>query len=160
MDKNAELSLRLSEFVPYQLAVVGNLVSHAIATLYEQKYNIQIPEWRILMTLAEYGELSAHEVADRSSMDRARVSRAQRRMDDLGLIKVAMDSQDRRKTLLSLTEQGWELCGNIVPDAEHVGEWLLQSLSEDEKNTLATVMTKLMQRSDELRRRGAQVARS
>ena len=55
--KNAERSLRLSEFVPYQLAVVGNLVSHAIAALYEKKYNIQIPEWRILMTLAELSQI-------------------------------------------------------------------------------------------------------
>ncbi len=149
-----DLPLRLSEFAPYQLAVVGNRLSHAIAALYEQKYNIQIPEWRILMTLAEWGQLSAHEVADRTSMDRARVSRAQRRMADLGLISVTIDELDRRKTLLDLTQKGWELVESIVPDAERTGDWLLGVLEQEEREYLNVIMKKLMERAEELRKRG------
>ena len=151
------LPLRLADFAPYQLAVVGNRLSHAIASLYEKKYNIQIPEWRILMTLAERGQLSAHEVADQTSMDRARVSRAQRRMADLGLISISIDEMDRRKTLLELTEKGWDLISSIVPDAERTGDWLLDILDEEERGHLKNIMKKLMQQAEALRQMGGMV---
>ncbi|MEM7378197.1 MAG: MarR family transcriptional regulator [Pseudomonadota bacterium] len=148
--KRQRPTIRLHEFVPYQLSVTAGRMTQAINGLFERKYQFQIPEWRILMTLAENGALSAHEVADKSSMDRARVSRAQRRMADLELITVTIDDADRRRTILDLTEKGWGIVETIVPDADRTGEWLLDGLSDEERTQLNSLLTKLLRRTDEL----------
>ncbi len=147
-------TIRLEDFIPYQLSVTAGTLSGAFSDLFERKYRIQIPEWRILMTLAENGPLSAFEVADKSSMDRARVSRAQRRMTDLGLVVINIDEMDRRRTILELTPAGWEIVDTIVPDADRTGDWLLAALSEEEQAQLKSLLTKLRQRTQELQDRG------
>lgn len=144
----------LEDFIPYQLSVTAGSLSGAISDLFERKYRIQIPEWRILMTLAENGPLSAFEVADKSSMDRARVSRAQRRMTDLGLIIINTDEMDRRRTILELTAAGWEIVDTIVPDADRTGDWLLAALDEEEQQQLKTLLRKLRLRTMELQEKG------
>ena len=68
--------LALHEFIPYKLAVVANRLSQSIGSLFEKKYGIQIPEWRILMALHSCGPLAPNEVVDHTSMDKGRVSRA------------------------------------------------------------------------------------
>ena len=142
--------MRLHDFVPYQLSVTAGRMTQAINGMFERKYQFQIPEWRILMTLAENGALSAHEVADKSSMDRARVSRAQRRMANLELITVTIDDADRRRTILDLTEKGWGIVDAIVPDADRTGEWLLDGLTDEERTQLNSLLTKLLRRTDEI----------
>jgi hypothetical protein len=77
----------LEDFIPYKLAVVANRVSQSIGHLFETQFNLQMPEWRILMALYAYGDLAFNEVVDRTSMDKARVSRAQRRLVDLNMIQ-------------------------------------------------------------------------
>lgn len=147
-------TIKLEDFIPYQLSVTAGTLSGAISDLFERKYKIQIPEWRILMTLAENGALSAFEVADKSCMDRARVSRAQRRMSDLGLITISIDEMDRRRTILDLTPAGWEIVDTIVPDADRSGNWLLAPLDEEEQLQLKSLLKKLRLRTVELKERG------
>ena len=74
---SASDKLDLQEFIPYKLAVAANRVSQSIGSLFEQKFGLQIPEWRILMTLHSYGPLAPNEVVEHTSMDKGRVSRAQ-----------------------------------------------------------------------------------
>ena len=88
---------RLEDFIPYKLAVVANRVSQSIGHLFETQFNLQMPEWRILMALYAYGDLVFNEVVERTSMDKARVSRANRRLIDLGLIGTIDDPKDGRK---------------------------------------------------------------
>ncbi len=147
-------TIKLEDFIPYQLSVTAGTLSGAISDLFERKYRIQIPEWRILMTLAENGPLSAFEVAEKSSMDRARVSRAQRRMTDLGLIVINTDEMDRRRTILELTPAGWEIVDTIVPDADRTGKWLLAPLDEEEQAQLKNLLKKLHIRTSELQKNG------
>ena len=82
---------KLEDFIPYKLSVVANRVSQSIGRLFETQFNIQMPEWRIMMALYAYDDLVFNEVVERTSMDKARVSRAQRRLVDLQLITSVND---------------------------------------------------------------------
>ncbi|MCC7150763.1 MAG: hypothetical protein IT501_02090, partial [Rubrivivax sp.] len=53
---------RLEDFIPYKLSVVANRVSQSIGRLFESRFNIQMPEWRIIMALYAYGDLVFNEV--------------------------------------------------------------------------------------------------
>ena len=62
---------KLEDFIPFKLAVVANRVSQSIGHLFQTQYNLQMPEWRILMALYAYGDLLFTEVVERTSMDKA-----------------------------------------------------------------------------------------
>jgi DNA-binding MarR family transcriptional regulator len=141
---------RLEDFIPYKLAVVANRVSQSVSKLFESEFNIQIPEWRILMALYAYGSLVFNELVDRTSMDKARVSRAQRRLADLGMIATTDDPGDRRKLILALTAKGRKMCTDILPKAAEREHWLLAVLTHAEHRQLDVILDKLMQRSQEL----------
>lgn len=141
---------KLEDFIPFKLAVVANRVSQSIGHLFETQYNIQIPEWRILMALYAYSDLVFTEVVGRTSMDKARVSRAQRRLVDLGLITTTDDPGDGRRRILSLTATGAQRCADILPAAAAREAWYLEALDKHEQRQLDVILNKLMIRSNEL----------
>ena len=140
---------KLEDFIPYKLSVVANRVSQSIGRLFETQFNIQVPEWRILMALYAYDHLVFNEVVERTSMDKARVSRAQRRLVDLGLIDSVNDPTDGRKVILSLTRKGEKMCRDILPEAAKREAWYLAVLDEQEHRKLDVILDKLMKRSQE-----------
>ena len=138
---------RLEDFIPYKMSVVANRVSQSVGRLFETQFNIQIPEWRILMVLYAYRSLVFTEVVERTSMDKARVSRAQRRLVDLGMINSVTDPEDGRRVILSITKEGTKMCGDIIPHAASTEAWFLAALDEEEHRQLDRILDKLMARS-------------
>jgi DNA-binding MarR family transcriptional regulator len=141
---------KLEDFIPYKLSVVANRVSQSIGRLFETQFNIQMPEWRIMMALYAYDDLVFNEVVERTSMDKARVSRAQRRLVDLGLIDSVNDPTDGRKVILSLTGKGEKMCREILPQAAKREAWYLAALDDLEHHQLDVILDKLMKRSQEV----------
>jgi DNA-binding MarR family transcriptional regulator len=141
---------RLEDFVPHKLSVVANRVSQSIGRLFEARFGIQIPEWRILMVLYAYGSLVFNEVVARTSMDKARVSRAHRRLADVGLIHTLPDPADGRRLILSLTPRGARTCEAILPEAARTEAWLFEVLTPAEHRQLDVILDKLMSRSEGL----------
>jgi DNA-binding MarR family transcriptional regulator len=140
----------LEDFIPHKLAVVANRVSQSVGQLFESEFNIQVHEWRILMVLYAYGSMVFNEVVERTSMDKTRVSRAQRRLVDLGLIVSSNDPGDKRKLILTLTPKGRKMCTDILPKAAQREHWFLTVLTHAEHRQLDVILDKLMQRSHEL----------
>ncbi len=143
--------LSLQEFIPYKLAVVANRLSQSIGSLFEKKYGIQIPEWRILMALHSCGPLAPNEVVEHTSMDKGRVSRAQRRLVELDLIAASDDPRDGRRLVLFLTRRGAGMCAAIIPAARETESWFLSVLPERERQVLDRALSRLLARSRELR---------
>lgn len=141
---------RLEDFTPHKLSVVANRVSQSIGRLFEQRFGLQIPEWRILMVLYAYGTQPFNEVVERTSMDKARVSRAHRRLVDLDMIDAQDDPQDGRRLNLTLTSKGARMCADILPEAARTEAWLLAVLDERERRQLDGILDKLMQRVQQL----------
>ncbi len=144
-------ALWLHEFIPYKLAVVANRLSQSIGALFEERFGIQIPEWRILMALHAHGPTAPNEVVEHTSMDKARVSRAQRRLVELDLVAVSEDPRDRRRLVLFLTKKGTALCRSIIPEVRQMEAWFLDVIDTRERETLDRVLTRLFERSQELR---------
>src|SRR6185312_2251072 len=71
--------LELERFVPYQLSIVSNTVSQAIADDYQARHDLGVTEWRVMAVLARFDGLSAREVAERTAMDKVAV---RRRLED------------------------------------------------------------------------------
>ena len=68
--------LILEDFLPYRLAVLSHTVSTRIAGVYDKRFGLSIPEWRVIAILGRFPGLSAVEVAERTMLDKVAVSRA------------------------------------------------------------------------------------
>ncbi len=147
--------LRLEDFLPFQLAVVANRASQMIARVIEDQYDLQVPDWRILVTLDEYSPLSPNEIAGYTSMDNPRVSRAQRRLSDLRLVRCENDPKDGRRKIVTLTPLGKSICRKMSPEARAREAWLLKGLSEEEREALAHILRKLKVWTENLENSGS-----
>ncbi|HEY0834964.1 MAG TPA: MarR family winged helix-turn-helix transcriptional regulator [Azospirillum sp.] len=148
----AASGLNLSRFLPYRLSVLSNTISQTVARLYEKRFHITIPEWRIIAVLGGLGgeTLSAGEIATATAMDKVQVSRAISRMLDSELILREAGDTDRRKALLTLTAKGQEIYREIAPLALAYEARLTSALDDDELQQLNLLLGKLQIQADEL----------
>jgi hypothetical protein len=68
--------LKLEDFLPYQLNVVSSLVSQALSRIYSRRYRIGVPEWRVLVTLGQFGVMTGKAIGAHTHMHKTKVSRA------------------------------------------------------------------------------------
>jgi DNA-binding MarR family transcriptional regulator len=147
MDENV---LALERFVPYRLSVLTNTVSRALARVYQQRFGLSIPQWRVMAALGRFPGLSANEVADKTAMDKVTVSRAVAGMLADGVIEREPDATDRRRASLRLSRRGLAIYAELVPVAQAYERRLLERLTADELDALDRLMAKLTDRGREL----------
>jgi DNA-binding MarR family transcriptional regulator len=135
--------LELDRFLPYRLSVLTNTISAAIARQYAERFDLSITEWRVLAILGRYPALSAGEVAERSAMDKVAVSRAVASLLDSGRLRRAVDGNDRRRSVLSLSARGRKVYEQVAPLAKRHEERLLAHLTEEERVWLDRIIDKL-----------------
>ena len=139
--------LILEEFLPYRLSILSNTVSSAIASAYDKRFGLSIPEWRVIAVLGRFPGVSAVEVAERTMMDKVAVSRAVTKLLKNGRIDREFADADRRRSILNLSEEGRRVHDEIAPLALKFEADLLHGLSEDEISSLNAVMERLMARA-------------
>lgn len=138
--------LELEHFLPYRLSILSNTISQGIADDYQKRYDLSMTEWRVMAVLARYEGLSAREVADRTAMDKVAVSRALARLVEAGRVSRHMDDNDKRRSVLDLTEAGWAIHEVVAPMARAREQEVLQKLSEEERQWLVRILDKLQER--------------
>jgi len=138
--------LELQNFLPYRLSVLSNRTSDAIARAYSQRFALGVTEWRVMAVLGRYPDLSANQVAQRTAMDKVAVSRAVAKLLDSGRLLRAFDDDDRRRSVLRLSETGYAIYDQIVPLALGFERQLLGDMDATER----TLLFRLLDRLDEL----------
>ena len=139
--------LVLEDFLPYRLSILSNTVSSTIASTYDKRFDLTIPEWRIIAVLGRFPGLSAVEVAERTLMDKVAVSRAVSRLIKSGRIDRQFADADRRRSILNLSDEGRKVHDEIAPMALKFEEDLLHGLTEEEIRSLNVMMERLLARA-------------
>ena len=142
MRKNRK-PLKLESFLPFRLSLLSNTVSANIAATYQDKFAISMSEWRIMAILAEYPDLSADEVCQRTQIEKSVVSRAVARLLKRHMIIRQIDDEDRRRSILRLSETGLSVYDEVMPIAENFEKKLIAKLSKQERLTLLSLLDKL-----------------
>lgn len=136
-------SLILEEFLPYRLSVLSNRISGAIADSYEKRFNMSLPEWRVMAIIGQTPDISAGEVSERSAMDKVAVSRAVNRLLKSGRLARHFSNEDRRRSVLSLTDAGQEVYRQIIPLAKSYERAILEQLSDEDGKVLDRLLKTL-----------------
>ena len=144
--------LDLAAYLPYRLSILSNTVSGAIAAIYETRYGLSVADWRIVAILGMEPEmpLTQKALCARTRMDKVQVSRAVKRLLDLGHIEREVDSADRRRAHLRLTAQGRAVYDDVAPATLAWERDLLSRLTPAEAAILDTAIARLQQVADEM----------
>jgi len=135
--------LDLEHFLPYRLSVLSNRISQNIADSYARRFGIGITEWRVIAVLGRHPGLSANGVAERTAMDKVAVSRALARLMERALVQRDTHGDDRRRSVLELSESGYRIYDEVVPLALARERALLAHLDEAERRQLDALLDKI-----------------
>lgn len=135
--------LNLEDFLPYRLSVLSNTISRGIADLYAERFGLSISAWRVMAVLGRFPGLSANEVAERTAMDKVAVSRAVAQLQKAKLLARESAEDDRRRSVLALTDKGRTIHGQVAPLALAMERELLSPLTREEREMLDGLVTKL-----------------
>ncbi len=153
MPNSAQKRLRLQDYLPYRLSVAANAVSKLIARAYEDRFDLKIPEWRLVAVLADEGSLTPQVLCERTIMDKVTVTRAAQRLLKRSLIKRELNSSDGRSHRLILTASGERLYAQIAPLALDYEAQLLAGVDPREVRTLERQLRRLEHAAGALSRR-------
>jgi DNA-binding MarR family transcriptional regulator len=142
--------LILEDFLPYRLSITSHTVSTNIARIYEKRFGVSIPEWRVIAVLGRYPGLSAVEVAERTLMDKVAVSRAVTKLIKNGRIDRQFADADRRRSILNLSEEGQKVHNEIAPLALEFERQLVQDISEQDYETFNSTLEQLLDKARQL----------
>lgn len=142
--------LKLEKFLPYQLNVVTSLVSLALSRVYARRYGIGVPEWRVLVTLGQYGVMTGKAIGAHTHMHKTKVSRAVALMEERKLLVRRANRADMRESFLSLTAAGRTMYEEVAPHALDFARRLTEILTPADREAFNRALKQLTERSAEL----------
>ena len=145
-----ETTLKLDEFLPYRLNVCSSLVTQALSRIYAERHRIGVPEWRVLVTLGEFGMMTAKAIGLHSHMHKTKVSRAVALLERRKLVARKANRADLREAFLSLTPAGREMYNELAPAALEFVRQLMETVDPADRAALDRALSKLIERSKQL----------
>lgn len=146
----ARARLDLFTFVPFRLNRLATEVSSALAAEYQERYGIDIPEWRIMATLGfRKDACSAQYISQCTRTHKSTISRAVTALLERQFVERVENAADRREFRLQLTKQGRKVYEELFPRLLHREQEILSCLSAQEREDLARLLGK-MERSLDL----------
>ena len=140
------LRLRLEDFLPHQLNVLSSLVSQALTRVYRQ-HGIGIPEWRVLVTLGQFGVMTGKAVGARTHMHKTKVSRAVAQLERRKFLARRVNRSDLREAFLSLTPAGRLVYEELAPRALEFTARLSEVIAISDRMAFDRAVKRLTERS-------------
>lgn len=136
-------NLLLKDFLPYKIAFLSGRISKKLSNLYMVKYDLVSSEWKVMALLHEYPEICASDIVRYTAIDKVAVSRAVNGLITKNYALRRAAASDRRRSLLTLTEEGQEIFNHIEPIVLNYEEKLIACLSSDEQEALEKMLLKI-----------------
>ena len=130
--------------------VFSNLIGQAFYNEVETRHKLTIPQWRILLTLANHPGAMAVDIISRWALQPMSVSRAIRELEQRRLIIRRTDARDRRSQELYLTSEGQRVYSTVVPDANARYHDIVDCLAQRDRAQLAQSLVKLIHNTKRL----------
>lgn len=138
----------LDWFALRDLSVAAERSGRSLAAGYDRVAGLNLAEGRVLLVLAAFPSISAGEVTARTTMDKARVSRALSKLMLMGLVNRKAHRDDRRQAVLRVTAKGQRTAAEIESVARAIQADLLDALTERERRDLRRALQKFCARAE------------
>ncbi|RCV90205.1 MarR family winged helix-turn-helix transcriptional regulator [Billgrantia montanilacus] len=141
-----DLDLLPMEVVGY-LKTMQSLTQERLQAFFKE-YGLQAGEFDVLATLRRSGapyRLGPTQLFETLMISSGGMTSRLDRLEKAGLIRRAPNPEDRRGTLVSLTEEGLELMNRMVPRHVENEARMLAALSHEEQRALSKLLGKLLE---------------
>ncbi|MCD5345637.1 MarR family transcriptional regulator [Agromyces sp. H3Y2-19a] len=113
--------------------------------------DIAAGEWAVVTSLAKAGEaLTPSQLADLTNVAPSSMTHRLDKLAERGLVERTPDPENRTRTYISLTDEGWELFSLAIRGSSVVETDVLQDLSDDERIELARLLEVVIARLDDV----------
>jgi DNA-binding MarR family transcriptional regulator len=147
MAQAAVATLKLEDFLPYRLNVVASLTSQALSRVYGERYGIGVPEWRVLVTLGQFGTMTGKAIGAHSHMHKTKVSRAVAVLEKRKLLARRTNREDLRESFLSLTAAGSAIYHDLAPVALDFARRLADAIEPADRMAFERAVDRLTERA-------------
>ena len=130
--------------------VLSSLIGRAFHSQVAQRHRLSLPEWRVLVTLANHRGSTAAEIVERWAMQPMMASRAIRQLKRRGWVERKVRRDDRRSYALWLSEKGRQAYRRVRPSANQRYHQIVGSLAPRELASLERALHRLTQRTRRL----------
>jgi DNA-binding MarR family transcriptional regulator len=111
-------------------------------------FEVTTTQYGIMLALRERPGLDQIGVAQALGLDRSTTGMVVGLLEERGLLRRERHGTDRRRRVLTLTEEGTRLLEAIGPAAERARQRLMEPLSEKEAASLSALLDKLLNHHD------------
>lgn len=137
------MSFFLPHFLPYLLNQASEAASAEFQAHYKDTYGMLRTEWRVLFHLGVYGQMTAKQICEKSSLHKTKVSRAVRALEKKRYLKRDEDQNDRRLEHLALSPTGEKVFKDLQKAAKTYDDKLTESFSPEETAQLRNMLAKI-----------------
>lgn len=110
--------MEIDDFVITRAVAFANKIQRVMLRDILHQHDMPLLEWRILFSIARFGDCHLAYIIDRTSLDPAHGSRAAAALQKRGLIRRTQDPSDGRRKVLSMTPAGRAKFDEIWPQAQ------------------------------------------
>ena len=135
--------LLLDDFITFRLLCLTNQLSRQSTKLIAAHSNLRLPEWRCLAILGAHGPQQVSEITARLQSDKGLVSRSLSGLVKKGCVETKCGSDDRRRTIVSLTTKGMSTVKRMMPIMQQRQTKLIDAVTKKERLMLYKVISKL-----------------
>lgn len=104
--------------------------------------DLSITEWRILWDLAEAGPLSVQDMASIQRTDHSLISRTLSAMRQKGLVQAVRNGQDKRQSLVDMTQTGRHAFDSAAPVMKRRREALAAAFPDGDLDDFLALLTR------------------
>lgn len=135
--------IELESFLPYQLVLLADQVSHQTSAIAREYGNLNLSQWRVMAAIADQPGASAQRIVALTPMDKGIVSRAVKTLIDLQLVVRKSSESDGRISHLFLSAKGENLYAIISAQVRAFSTTMERELSQQERETFIKMLRKL-----------------
>jgi DNA-binding MarR family transcriptional regulator len=137
--------LAVQDFPTFLLERVASLARRKLTKQYLDRWQMSMPEWRVLNLVAFDSPTSFGAIAQLSTIDKAQISLTLRSLGARGWIAMPPNGSGRRAArAVTITARGAAIIAKILPDARRAQMRLLERLSAQERQHFHTLLCKVL----------------
>ena len=137
------MSLRLGEFLPYQISYPAGTIARVLGELMEARFGLNSAQWRVMGLLGSFAPVSTRDMVALGSTEKSVISRATTELVARGLVERALDPADKRLRILQFSAAGHALYEAACAVALEFETALLASITEAERTTLLAALPRM-----------------
>lgn len=134
----------------FRLHMVARLSERVSEDYYRQRFDLSLPECRVIGITGGYGSVSFKKVASDTYLEKSYASRVVSALVERGIIEKLENPSDSRSVLLSLTPHGVEVHDQMHQAAIRLNEWLTTDFLDGQVEELTATLRHVENRLERL----------